>query len=143
MDITFTDPNDRNPTQSLFSNYRTGFDINASVGAVFCGNWRFEIEGSYRAFNGKHVLLTALQAQLCTERGGGSPAGLYITGAYNPSTHYRIFSLMVNGFYDFCICELMTWYVGGGIGPSWVRYKLNPIQLPFTASSAAGAFSFC
>lgn len=98
---------------SVISDYKTGYGVSAAVGAVFCRNWRFEIEGYFR--NNERDKLNV-----------NTPDGSTLQ---KPHDHYRSFSLMFNGFYDFCLCEGLAWYLGGGIGPSWVEFKAGPVGL--------------
>lgn len=122
MDTEFSNPSDaillsgESSSYNLFSHYRTGYGIGGSIGAVFCRNWRLEVEVYFRNFNGKGVAVTQDTefAAILACCGDGCP----LTVMFNPSTHYRSFSLMVNGFYDFCLCNSFSWYIGGGIGPS-------------------------
>lgn len=137
MDVTFeitpTDPVEFFSTNHpLITDYRTGYTFGGAIGAVFCRNWRLEIEYSFRRFNGKRVVTNFDETIGCGQIGVCGCGGATINPSYNPSTHYRSFSLMLNGFYDFCLCESLSWYVGGGIGPSLVEYSVSPSGRVFT-----------
>lgn len=104
------------PTSSFITDYKTGYDLGGSIGAVFCRSWRLEAEFAFRTFRGDRVIVGPLPLT------SGQSADI----SDYPYTRYRSFSIMANGFYDFCLCETVSWYVGGGIGPSWVEYKIRP-----------------
>lgn len=134
MDITFEDPTGVNPSQPIITDYRIGAGFGTSVGAVFCQNWRLEIEGYFRSFRGKRAIVALNRTVACVEScfTPSCPVGSTVQPSYTPSTYYRAFSLMLNGFYDFCICPSTAWYVGGGVGPSWINYKVDPTGSIFT-----------
>lgn len=138
-DTQFTDSTSVNPTQDLITDYRTGYGVGGALGAVFCRSWRLEVEAYFRNFNGKRVVLaqdslTATTA-CCVD-------GCTVNALYNPSTHYRSFSFMANGFYDFCLCDTVSWYVGGGIGPTWVEYRVKPVGAAFTFDAKTSEVRF-
>lgn len=142
MDVTFKDPAGMDLPQPIITDYRTGYTFGGSIGAVFCQNWRLEIEGSFRNFTGKRVVATLDDSVACTGPCGCDPGLASIDSTYNPSSRFQAVSLMFNGFYDFCLCPAVSWYIGGGIGPSWIEYRLRPLGDVFSFQGAIKKVEF-
>jgi len=101
-------------TQSLDTDYHVGYGVAGAVGIGITKCWRFEVEGYFRNNEGKGMMFN-------------DP----IAGSNRVSAHfhYRSFSLMANTFYDFCICDCLELYIGGGIGAAWVQFIADPFSV--------------
>lgn len=97
-----------NSSLAFVANPKTNWGINLAWGRYF-SPWRLEVELSYKnnptdSFD--QINDTRLQSS-------------------DFSLKYRTFSLMLNTYYDLCIAERTTYYLGVGIGISHSRLRIQ------------------
>lgn len=108
-----------NDDATLNGEYNPGYSVGGAIGAVFCDYFRAEIETQYKQ-------IELHRATLTTNNG-------IQTFASQPHAHYRFLSLMANLLYERNFWCDLNYYLGAGIGPSWVEWLCEPA--PFTGNN--------
>ena len=105
--------------------YKTGVDLDAIVGYDF-GLFRLEGELGYKRakHSGYEVAFFDMGEQLSQE---GPPTNNQVVNGVevDANGNTRVWSLMLNGLFDFNVSERFALYAGGGVGYHNTRVKID------------------
>lgn len=121
------------PSPHVNVDYKLGYGVGGAIGTIMCRNWRLEVEGYFRNNEAKRLILNTNDGSLLPPAEGT---------VYGVHFHERSFSLMANAFYDYCPCECVKLFIGGGVGVAWVQWNLQGGGLPQNPKAHYYRFAF-
>lgn len=99
--------------QTVNFEFETGWDAIVALGLNICP-FRLEIEGSYRRNNFDSVVARKETSQV--------PLNANSSVSFNAIGHVNYWNLMLNGYFDYCIREYFSVYLGAGFGATRAEF---------------------